>query len=368
MGFAHRDLVEVEADAEAALVAHLDGRAGEAGGAHVLDRDHGAGGHQLEAGFHQALFGEGVADLHGRTLGLDGVVELGGGHGGTADAVAASLGAEVDDRHPDAGGGRVEDRVGVGEAGGEGVDEAVAVIGGMEAQLSANGRHAEGIAVAADAGDDAVDEAAGLRVGRLAERQRIHRGDRAGAHGEDVAEDAADAGCGALIGLDVGRVVVALHLEDEGHLAAVRAFADVDDARVLAGAADHLGASGGEGAQPALRALVGAVLVPHRREDAEFGQRRRAADEVEDALVLVRLQPVRGDQRVGDLGLAGLEGVRHGGSARLWRSLCTGPGGEAKGREDAAPPSAGGGFARRASVETGAAHGLSGWHLPKRTG
>jgi hypothetical protein len=53
------------------------------------------------------------------------------------------------------------------------------------------------------------------------------------AHGEDVAQDAADAGRRALIGLDVARVVVALHLEDGG-----LAVADVDDAGVLARAAD----------------------------------------------------------------------------------------------------------------------------------
>ena len=39
---------------------------------------------------------------------------------------------------------------------------------------------------------------------------------RARAHGEDVAQDAADAGRRALVGLDVGWVVVALHLEDDG--------------------------------------------------------------------------------------------------------------------------------------------------------
>ena len=246
---ADRDAVEVEADPEAALVAHLDGRAGQAGGAHVLDRDDGAGGHQLEAGLEQALLGEGVADLDGRALFLDAGVELRRGHGRAADPVAAGLGAEVDHGHADAGGGRVEDRVGSGEAGGEGVDQAVAVVGGVEAQLAADGRHAESVAVAADAGDDAVDEAAGLRVRRLAEGEGVHRGDRPGAHGEDVAEDAADAGGGALVGLDVGRVVVALHLEDER-----LAVADVDDAGVLAGAADHLRAGGRQGAQPLLRA------------------------------------------------------------------------------------------------------------------
>ena len=54
--------------------------------------------HQLEAGFQQQLFGEGVADLHGRALLLDVVVEFGRRHGGAVDAVAAGLGAEIDDR------------------------------------------------------------------------------------------------------------------------------------------------------------------------------------------------------------------------------------------------------------------------------
>ncbi len=296
--FADRDALEVEADAQTPLVAHLHRRAGQARRTHVLDRDHRAGGHQLEAGLHQPLLGEGIAHLHGRALFLDGVVELGRGHGRTAHPVAPGLGAEIDHRHADAGGGGIEDRVGLGETGGEGVHEAIAVIGGMEAQFAADGRHAEAIAVAADAGHHALDEAAGFRMVRAAEGERVHRGDGARAHGEDVAQDAADAGGGALVGLDIGGVVVALHLEDQR-----LAVADVDDAGVLAGAADHLGAGGGQGAQPFLRGLVGAMLVPHRREDAELGQGRRAADQVEDAVVFVGLQPVGGDHRGGDFGI-----------------------------------------------------------------
>ena len=100
--FAHRHLVEIEFDAEIALGAHLDGRAGEAGRTHVLDGDDGARSHQFEAGFEQAFFGERVADLHGRALFLDLVVEFGRRHGRAADAVAAGLGAEIDDRQADA--------------------------------------------------------------------------------------------------------------------------------------------------------------------------------------------------------------------------------------------------------------------------
>ena len=239
--FALRHLLEVEPDAEAALVAHLHGRAGETRGAHVLDRDHGAGLHQLEAGLHQALLGEGVADLNGGTLLLDGLVELGRGHGRTADAVTAGLRAEVHDRASDARSRRVEDLVAVREARREGVHQAVAVVGGVEANLAARGRHAEAVAIAAHAFDHTVHEATGLGVVLLAEAQRVHRRDRARTHGEDVTQDAADAGRRTLVGLDVGGVVVALHLED--HRLAV---ADVHHARILARAADDLRALGGQ--------------------------------------------------------------------------------------------------------------------------
>jgi hypothetical protein len=75
----------------------------------------------------------------------------------------------------------------------------------------------------------------GFRVVLFAEAQRVHRRDGPRAHGEDVAQDAAHAGRRALVRLDIGRVVVALHLED--HRLAV---ADIDHAGVLARSLDHL--------------------------------------------------------------------------------------------------------------------------------
>ena len=44
------------------------------------------------------------------------------------------------------------------------------------------------------------------------------------------------------------------------------------------------------------------MLVPHGREDAELGERRLAADQLEDALVFVGLEPVLGDEFGGDGG------------------------------------------------------------------
>ena len=124
----HGTLSRSSVDAEIALGAHLDRRAGQARRAHVLDRDDAVLGHDLEAGLEQQLLGERIADLHGRALLLGVVVELGRRHGGAVDAVAAGLGAEIDDRHADAGGRRVEDLVGLGDADRHGVDQAVAVV------------------------------------------------------------------------------------------------------------------------------------------------------------------------------------------------------------------------------------------------
>ena len=296
VGFALRHVLEVEPDAEAALVAHLYRRAGQACRAHVLDRDHGAGLHQLQRRFHQALFGERVANLNGGAFFLDALVELGGGHGRTADTVTAGLGAQVDDGTADARSGGVEDLVGVCEARGKGVHEAVAVVGLVETGLAADGRDAEGIAVAADPFHHTVHELAGLGMLRRAEGQRVHRGDGTGAHGEDVAQDAAHAGRSTLIGFDVRGVVVAFHLEDHG-----LPVADVHDARVLAGAADDLRAGCRQLLEVNLRGFVGTVLVPHRAEDAQFGERGLAIQDAQDLGIFVRLDPVGRDQIFGDV-------------------------------------------------------------------
>ena len=61
--------------------------------------------HHLEAGLDQTLLGEGIADLHGRALGVALCVELGRREqAGAVDAVAAGLAADVDHRVADAGG------------------------------------------------------------------------------------------------------------------------------------------------------------------------------------------------------------------------------------------------------------------------
>ena len=165
----------------------------------------------------------------------------------------------------------------------------------METDLAADRWNPEGVAVAADALDNALHEVGGLGVRGGAERQGIHRGDGPRAHREDVTEDAADARRGALIWLDVRRVVVGLHLED--HRLTVP---NIDHSGVFPGAADHLRTVGRQRSKPLFRGLVGAVLVPHGREDAEFGQRRLPVQKPQNAGVFVRLDAVRLDQGGGD--------------------------------------------------------------------
>ncbi len=90
-GLTRRHLIQIQFDADAALGGHLDGRTGQAGGAHVLDGDDRVGGHQFQACLDQQLLGERIADLHGRPLLLGVGGKLGGRHRGAVDAVAPGL-------------------------------------------------------------------------------------------------------------------------------------------------------------------------------------------------------------------------------------------------------------------------------------
>ena len=172
----------------------------------------------------------------------------------------------------------------------ERVDQRVARVGRVEHGLTADVRQAKRVAVSADAADHAVDDAAGVGCVGRAEPKLVHHRHRASAHGHDVAHDAADTGGRALIGLDVGRVVVGLHLE--GGRPSV---ADVHHAGVLTDAreqplAHRLGGGLAEVPQVHLRRLVRAVLAPHHRIHRQFGVGGTTAEDLADPLVLVVLE------------------------------------------------------------------------------
>ena len=90
---------------------------------------------------------------------------------------------------------------------------------------------------------------------------------------------------------------MAFHLEDHG-----LAIADIHHAGIFAGALDDAGALGGQRLQPFLGGLVGAVLVPHGRADAQFGHGGLAAQQLQEALIFVGLEAVLLDDVGGDLG------------------------------------------------------------------
>src|ERR1700682_3674807 len=130
-----------------------------------------------------------------------------------------------------------------------------------------------------------------------AKTEKVQARDGARAHGKNVAQNSANAGRRALKWLDEGGVVVALHLEGAGE-----PIADVDYPSVFARPLDDPWRLGWEFAQMNPRRFIGAMLVPHRRENAELGESRCAADEGEEARIFVRLQAMRGNEFRGDFG------------------------------------------------------------------
>ena len=152
--------------------AHLAGRAGQPGRAHVLHADERVGLHQLEARLEQQLLHERIADLHRRALLGRLLVELRRRHRRAMDAVAAGLRADVIHRVADAGGAALDQRVGACDAEAEHVDERIAGVPVVERDLAADRRNADAVAVAGDAGDDAFDDAPRARAVGTVQRRR----------------------------------------------------------------------------------------------------------------------------------------------------------------------------------------------------
>jgi len=346
-----RHLVQLDLDARAGARGRLAGGAGQARRAHVLHAGHAPGRQELEAGLADELLHEGIAHLHGPALLLGRLLgEVLRGEGRAGQAVTARRRPDVEHRVADPAGRTAGDLVVAQHAEGEGIDQGVALVALVEIDLARDGRDAEAVAVVGDAAHHAREQAAHLGVGQLAEPQRIECRHRPGTHGEDVADDAADPGRRALERLHRARVVVRLDLEGDGH-----AVAHVDDARVLlARPHEDLLALGREGLQHRPGVLVGAVLRPHHREDAQLGVRRLPPEDLEDLLVLVRREVVLRDQFRGDGRIVHRKGRRYG----------NGPGGQA--REDPvrrpAEPAGPGRVGVRGPVGRGLRGGLGACH------
>jgi hypothetical protein len=178
---------------------------------------------------------------------------------------------------------RAREVLDAGDADAHGVHERVARVRLLEADLAADGRDAEAVAVAADARDDATEEVAVARVIERAEAERVQDRDRPRAHREDVAHDAADARRGALVRLDGRGVIVRLDLERDAP-----AVADVDDAGVLlADLGEQARPLGGKEAQERLAVLVATVLAPEGAQHAQLDLVRLAVEALAGEAVLL---------------------------------------------------------------------------------
>src|SRR5438046_8479273 len=76
--------------------------------------------------------------------------------------------------------------------------------------------------------------------------------------------------------------------------------ADIDNARVLAGALHYQLAASGQLLQMQARTLVRAMLAPHYAEDAQLRVRRLASEDRHDLVILGRDQLVLSDDVGGD--------------------------------------------------------------------
>ncbi len=120
-----------------------------------------------------------------------------------------------------------------------------------------------------------------------AEAQGVHDGQRPRAHGKDVAQDSPHARRSTLKRLDKRWVIVRLDLEGTSP-----AVADIDDPGILSRPLHHAAAASGEPLQMHAGRLIRAVLAPHDAENAEFRQRRFAAQGSFDLFVLFRRDSV----------------------------------------------------------------------------
>src|SRR5215469_1456058 len=212
------------------------------------------------------------------------------------DAVTTGFRTDIHHKVARTGCGRIEDPVGSGEADAHCVDQNIAVIGGVELALAAYGRHADAIPIPADPRYDTGQEVPSKRMVRAAEAQRVEDRNRSRPHCKDIAQNATHTCRGALIRFDKRGVIVALDLENDSV-----AVADVDDAGILARAANNLRSCSGQCLEPDLRRLVRAVLAPHHREYAELGDVGRAAEKLDRALEFLVGQPVLGREGGGDV-------------------------------------------------------------------
>ena len=272
-----------------AIGGQLTRGAGDAGAAEVLDALDQPSTQHFQGAFDQEFLHERIAHLHARPLGGAFVVErFRGENRHTADAVAAGSRPVQHHQVADTLRARQMYVLMAHRTDAQRVHQRIAGVGVVENDLPTDVGQAQTVAITADTGDHTREHALGVGgIGR-SETQGIHDRERPRAHRQDVAHDAAHAGRRTLVGLDVGRVVVALDLEGDGPT-----VADIDDAGVLPDTDEQRVGFRlllPELPKVNLAGLVRAVLAPHHRIHRQLATGGSAPEDVADPLVLIGLQ------------------------------------------------------------------------------
>ncbi len=281
--FALRDARHVDVHPRAGLGRGLRRGARQARGTEVLHTDGQPLVEQLQARLDEPLLLERVPHLDRRPLGVGALLEARGGeHARATDPVSPGRRAEQHGEVVRALRAREHEPVLGEQPEAQDVHQRVVAVAVVEHDLAAHRGNPDRVAVPADPRDHALEQVPRARVVERTEAQRVHERDRARAHREDVADDAAHAGRCALVGLDRGRVVVALDADGDGE-----PVADVDDAGALARPDQDPGRLAREAAEIHPRRLVGAVLGPHDGVHGELELGGLPAQQFHDGAELV---------------------------------------------------------------------------------
>jgi len=288
-GFALRDVVEFDFDSGAATSAHLAGRTGQPGRAHVLYSNDRASLHRFQARFQQQFLEERISDLNVWPLRFRAFTELLARHRGAVDAVASGLGAYINYRIALTRRASIKDLVAADQTERKCVNQRIAGVARLKLHLAAKIGDAETIAVRSHAGNHALHDRVILMNLRLrsagalarvlgslnrSKAQRVHYRDRPRSHGENIAQNSADASGRSLKRFYKRRVIVRLDLES-----ARPTIADINDASIFPWPLHNQLAACGQTFQVNARRLIGAVLAPHHAENSEFGPRGLASAE-----------------------------------------------------------------------------------------
>ena len=210
-------LGNVQNDAPSAPVGGFNSRAGQPGGAQVLNAADAAGIQRLQTRLDEDFLQERVTHLHRGAKFLLLLKGAGGQAGGAMNPIPPGIGAHQEQDAAGLAGGSGGQFIGGYQADAHSVYQGIMRIGLVKVYLAGHIGNADAVAVPGDTLHHTAKQVAVvsriLRRIQGAKAEGVEQGDGAGAHGEDVADDAADSGGRPLQRLHCRRMVMGLYLE-----------------------------------------------------------------------------------------------------------------------------------------------------------